>query len=136
MSILRIFLAVVAAIAAWVVTHMLVGELISWAAILFCPEEFGSGGVCYVDWWRDVVFISDVIGVGLSACATILAAVWTANSHRQRVSRVTYYIGMLLASGLVISTWLSWLAVSSWFSALVFGWLTVRYLDQRYAIQN
>ncbi|WCP66258.1 hypothetical protein LYZ37_10230 [Vibrio tubiashii] len=136
MSILRIFLTIVAAIAAWIVTHMLVGELISLAAILFCPEEFGSGGVCYVDWWNDVVFISDVIGVGLSACATILAAVWAANSHRQRVSRVTYYIGMLMASGLVISTWLSWLAVMSWLSALVFGWLTVKYLDQRDVIQS
>ncbi len=132
MSIPRIFLAVVAAIAAWLVTHMLIGELISLAAILFCPKGFGSSGECYVGWWHDVVFVVDVFGVGLSACATILAAVWAANSHSQRVSRVTYCIGMLLASALVISTWLSWLAVSSWVSALLIGWLTVKYLDQRY----
>ncbi|OAJ93953.1 hypothetical protein [Vibrio bivalvicida] len=132
MSILRIFLAVVAAIAAWLVIHMLVGELISLAAILFCPEQSTNGGECYVEWWRDIVFVVDVIGVGLSACATILAAVWAANSHRKRVSRVTYCIGMIVASWLAVSMWPNWLVVSSWFSALVIGWLTVKCLDQRY----
>jgi|GEM_PF-3506050 len=130
MSFLRILFAAVAAIAAWLVTHMVVEKLLSLTAILFCPEGFGDGGQCYVDWWTNVSSTFIVVGVGLSATATIIAAVWVANSQKQTVSRVTFVIGMIAASGLVFTPWLDGLVVACWLSALLSGWLTVKRLEQ------
>lgn len=132
MNPLRALLAAITALAAWLVTHVLVEKALALTAIAFCPEGFGSGGECYVDWWSYVSTGYIVSGVGLSAAMAIFAAVWVAKTHQRQVARATFYIGMLVATGIVVTTWFSWFVLGCWLSALLMGWFTVKRLDQKH----
>ncbi|UPQ88747.1 hypothetical protein [Vibrio sinaloensis] len=131
MSASRILFAALAALLAWLATHVLVEKALLVTAILICPEGLGSGGECHVSWWSNVSRTFVVFGVGLSAMATIGAAAWVGKADIYRVSRVTYVLGMVAASALVITTGFSGLVLACWFSALCAGWLMVKWLDSQ-----
>ncbi len=126
MKIIRVLVTFVVTVSVWVLSHLLVEELLGLLAFATCGDGMYRNGICYADYWPKVESSILVVGVGLSAMVTILSAVWLNRSSRILAAKITYGAGMLAASVLVVSASFSAFVIACWVSALLAGYFTLR----------
>ncbi|WP_117233348.1 hypothetical protein [Vibrio maerlii] len=126
MKFIRVLVTIVVATLVWVVTHLLVEEILGIIAMLICGDELYRNGICYADYWPSIESPVLVLGVGFSAMMTILSAVWLNRENRILAAKITYGTGMFAASVLVVSASFSAFVIACWASALITGFFTLK----------
>lgn len=100
--VVRWVLVPVAALAAWGAA-VVIGAILHDTATRLCPESYMVSGACVAPWTPVADAMVLVVSAAIAAALIVLAASYTAPSHRPRVAAVVYGLGAAWAVVMAIA---------------------------------
>lgn len=82
--------------AAWYAVFI-AGALLVGALGMLCPPDEDVSGLCLATWYRATADGLILLAAAAWACAVVLAAAWTAPSHKPATATIAYLVGAAVA---------------------------------------
>ena len=102
MHAMRWALVPVAVLVAWGAA-LLIGVILHDAVTRLCPESYMVSGACFAPWTPVADAVVLMVSAAIAAALVVLAASYTAPSHRTRVAAVVYGLGAAWAVFMAIA---------------------------------